>query len=343
MDVWKPQKIELDRCFQVQIGPLRLWIKRAGDELLMAVENLPESKAQIQAPILAPVDQEEGLRWSRWTIGESEVIQLIPVMPDRPVVVRPEVPVKIPTDKEALFFVSIPIWVRVTAGPEQAILCEQPSLILSNIWFGDLMSGELCYSLRSRARRRITDSEPLLNRATCPVQIRNAAPTQAGRAAKKRFTAQTSMLIRKAIFYFGSILIIMTVLYQMEFKLTAILGAAGIAGIAIGFASQTSISNIISGLFLISEKPFAVGDLIQIRDTKGIVLSIDLLSAKLRTFDNQYIRIPNETLIKNQVTNVTLFPVRRLDIKLGIAYKEDLSKVREVLLDIGEKRPVFPG
>jgi len=161
----------------------------------------------------------------------------------------------------------------------------------------------------------------------------------AGRAAKKRFTAQTSMLIRKAIFYFGSILIIMTVLYQMEFKLTAILGAAGIAGIAIGFASQTSISNIISGLFLISEKPFAVGDLIQIGDTKGIVLSIDLLSVKLRTFDNQYIRIPNETLIKNQVTNVTRFPIRRLDIKLGVAYKEDLSKVREVLLDIAEKNP----
>ena len=161
----------------------------------------------------------------------------------------------------------------------------------------------------------------------------------AGRAAKKRFTAQTSMLIRKAIFYFGSILIIMTVLYQMEFKLTAILGAAGIAGIAIGFASQTSISNIISGLFLISEKPFAVGDLIQIGDTKGIVLSIDLLSVKLRTFDNQYIRIPNETLIKNQVTNVTRFPIRRLDIKLGVAYKEDLSKVREVLLDIAEQNP----
>jgi small-conductance mechanosensitive channel len=161
----------------------------------------------------------------------------------------------------------------------------------------------------------------------------------AGRAAKKRFTAQTSMLIRKAIFYFGSILIIMTVLYQMEFKLTAILGAAGIAGIAIGFASQTSISNIISGLFLISEKPFAVGDLIQIGDTKGIILSIDLLSVKLRTFDNQYIRIPNETLIKNQVTNVTRFPIRRLDIKLGVAYKEDLSKVREVLLDIAEKNP----
>jgi small-conductance mechanosensitive channel len=161
----------------------------------------------------------------------------------------------------------------------------------------------------------------------------------AGRSAKKRFTAQTSMLIRKAIFYFGSILIIITVLYQMKFELTPVLGAAGIAGIAIGFASQTSVSNIISGLFLISEKPFAVGDLIQVGDTKGTILSIDLLSVKLRTFDNQYIRIPNETLIKNQVTNITRFPIRRLDINLGVAYKEDIGKVREVLLDIAEKNP----
>lgn len=161
----------------------------------------------------------------------------------------------------------------------------------------------------------------------------------AGRAAKKRVSAQTSMLIRKAIFYFGGILIIITVLHQMKFELTPFLGAAGIAGIAIGFASQTSVSNIISGLFLISEKPFAVGDLIQVGDTKGTILSIDLLSVKLRTFDNQYIRIPNETLIKNQVTNITRFPIRRLDIKLGVAYKEDINKVREVLLDIAEKNP----
>ena len=161
----------------------------------------------------------------------------------------------------------------------------------------------------------------------------------AGRAVKKRVSAQASMLIRKGIFYFGSILIIITVLYQMEFKLTAVLGAAGIAGIAIGFASQTSVSNIISGLFLISEKPFAVGDLIKVGDTKGIILSIDLLSVKLRTFDNQYIRIPNETLIKNEVTNITRFPIRRLDINIGVAYKEDVGKVQKVLLDIAGKNP----
>jgi len=160
-----------------------------------------------------------------------------------------------------------------------------------------------------------------------------------GKTTKKRLSPQANMLVRKGIFYSGSIFVVLAILYQLGFKLTALLGAAGIAGIAIGFASQTSVSNIISGLFLISEKPFAVGELIKVGDTMGTVLSIDLLSVKLRTFDNQLVRIPNETLIKNQVNNITRFPIRRLDIELGVAYKEDITKVRNVLSDIAANNP----
>jgi small-conductance mechanosensitive channel len=161
--------------------------------------------------------------------------------------------------------------------------------------------------------------------------------TFAGKATRKKLTPQANMLLRKSIFYTGGICIVISILYQLGFTMTAVLGAAGIAGIAIGFASQTSISNIISGIFLISEQPFQVGDLIKIGDTSGIVLSIDLLSIKLRTFDNQLVRIPNETLIKNQVNNVTRFPIRRLDIELGVAYKEDVGHVEKVLSEVARK------
>jgi len=160
-----------------------------------------------------------------------------------------------------------------------------------------------------------------------------------GKSLKKRLTPQGTMLVRKGILYLGGVLLLVTVLYQMGFRLTALLGAAGIAGLAIGFASQTSVSNIICGLFLISEKPFAVGDVIKVGETLGTVLSIDLLSLKLRTFDNQFVRIPNETLVKTQVTNITRFPIRRFDIKLGVAYKEDIGRVREVLADIAKQNP----
>ncbi|MFW6181674.1 MAG: mechanosensitive ion channel family protein [Spirochaetota bacterium] len=160
-----------------------------------------------------------------------------------------------------------------------------------------------------------------------------------GGVTRKRFSAQTAMLIKKAVFYTGAFIILVTVLRLLGLKLTALLGAAGIAGIALGFASQTSVSNIISGLFLISEKPFQVGDVITVGNTTGIIESIDLLSLKLRTFDNLYVRIPNEQLIKTEVTNITRFPIRRFNIELSVAYKEDLGRVREVLLEVAAKNP----
>lgn len=159
----------------------------------------------------------------------------------------------------------------------------------------------------------------------------------AGKITRKKLTPQVNMLLRKIIFHTGSICIIISILYQLGFKMTTVLGAAGIAGIAIGFASQTSVSNIISGIFLISEQPFQVGDLIKMGETSGVVLSIDLLSIKLRTFDNQLVRIPNETVVKNQVNNVTKFPIRRLDIDLGVAYKENVEHVIKVLEEIARK------
>ena len=75
-------------------------------------------------------------------------------------------------------------------------------------------------------------------------------------------------------------------------------------------------------------------------NTTGVVLSIDMLSVKLRTFDNKLIRVPNEMLLKSEVTNVTHFPIRRVDLHVGVAYKEDISRVREILLDIAQKNPL---
>ncbi|MCF7975299.1 MAG: mechanosensitive ion channel family protein [Phycisphaerae bacterium] len=165
------------------------------------------------------------------------------------------------------------------------------------------------------------------------------ASSLAARSAKRKLSAQGAMLLRKGIFYVGTTIIILQVLHQLNFQLGALLGAAGIVGIALGFASQTSVSNIISGLFLISEHPFEVGDQIRVGDTTGIVLSIDLLSVKLRTFDNQLVRMPNENLIKTQVNNLTHFPIRRLDINVSVAYKEDVNLVKGILLDIAKDHP----
>jgi small-conductance mechanosensitive channel len=77
-----------------------------------------------------------------------------------------------------------------------------------------------------------------------------------------------------------------------------------------------------------------VGDVIRIGATTGIIQSIDLLSIKLRTFDNLFVRIPNEKILSSEVTNVTRFPIRRMDITLQVSYREDLDRVRAVLAEI---------
>lgn len=159
----------------------------------------------------------------------------------------------------------------------------------------------------------------------------------AARISSGRFSGQGQMILRKVILYLGVIMIALAVTQQLGFHFTALLGAAGIIGIAIGFASQTSVSNIISGLFLIAERPFAVGDVVRIGGHTGIVMSIDLLSLKLRTFDNQFVRIPNEMLMKQELVNITRFPIRRVDTTVSVAYKEDLDRVRDVLLDMARK------
>lgn len=157
---------------------------------------------------------------------------------------------------------------------------------------------------------------------------------------KNRLSPQSEQLIVRSVYYVATLILLITLLNEFGFRLSAILGAAGIFGVAIGFASQTSFSNIISGIFLISEKPFKVGDVVQVSSNIGTIESIDLLSIKLKTPDNRYVRVPNETMIKTEVINITRYPVRRVDINLSVSYDDDLHKVKEVLLELAESNPL---
>jgi small-conductance mechanosensitive channel len=156
----------------------------------------------------------------------------------------------------------------------------------------------------------------------------------------KRMDAHHVMLLRRGSYYLILALFLISALHQLGFNLNVLLGAAGILSVAIGFASQTSASNLISGLFLMAERPFSVGDIIRVGETTGEVLTIDLLSVKLRTYDNLFVRIPNESLIKSEMTTLTRFPIRRIDVMVGVAYKEDLKKVHEVLDEVATKNPL---
>lgn len=170
--------------------------------------------------------------------------------------------------------------------------------------------------------------------------VARAASAALLRVMGKFLDAQQRMIVSRVVYYLLLGLFLVSALHELGFSLSILMGAAGILTVAVGFASQTSASNLISGLFLIVERPFSVGDVITLGGTTGEVLSIDLLSVKLRTFDNLYVRIPNETVIKSEVTTLTKFPIRRIDLQLGVAYKEDIGKVRDLLLRIAENNPL---
>ncbi|MCH4246296.1 mechanosensitive ion channel family protein [Acinetobacter populi] len=156
-----------------------------------------------------------------------------------------------------------------------------------------------------------------------------------------RLNLHQRLIWRRGIFYFIFILFLIASLREAGFKLSVFLGAAGILTVALGFASQTSASNLISGLFLIGEGAFEVGDTIQLtlirgHTIEGKVLSIDLLSVKLQTLDNTFIRVPNEQLIRAPFYNLTRFPIRRIPITLFINFHEDIVKVRQVMIDVAD-------
>ncbi|ATZ62409.1 MULTISPECIES: mechanosensitive ion channel family protein [Acinetobacter] len=160
-----------------------------------------------------------------------------------------------------------------------------------------------------------------------------------------RFNAHQRLVWRRGIFYFIFLLFVIASLKEAGFKLSVFLGAAGILTVALGFASQTSASNLISGLFLIGEGSFEVGDTIQItlirgHTIEGEVISIDLLSVKLLTMDNVYVRLPNEQLIRAPVHNLSKFPIRRLSITVAINFNENINKVREVLIEVANDYPL---
>ena len=147
---------------------------------------------------------------------------------------------------------------------------------------------------------------------------------------------QGTMVVKKLIRYIGYAFAFILALNHMGLNLGAVLGAAGVAGIAVGFAAQTSLSNIISGFFMIGERPFELGDIIEVDGISGTVDTIGLLALTLRTFDNRSVRIPNETLVKTKLINVTRHPIRRFNLDIGVAYDENIGHVLKVMHEVAE-------
>ncbi len=114
----------------------------------------------------------------------------------------------------------------------------------------------------------------------------------------------------------------------------AILASLGIAGLTIGFAARDALSNFISGLIIFWDRPFVIGDLVEVEGNYGRVDKITLRSTRVVTSDGRMLAVPNSVVINTTVASYTNFPHLRIDVDVSIGVREDMDRVRELLLEI---------
>lgn len=136
------------------------------------------------------------------------------------------------------------------------------------------------------------------------------------------------------LIYFGIIILSFLVFTSSTgIDLSGLLVAGGIFGIVIGFATQSVVSNLISGIFLMIEKPVKQGDSVELPGVgiSGTLLDISTFSVRIRQFDGTITRVPNESFFTSNIRSLTSTPVRRSEVVVGIAYKEDIDGAISVL------------
>ena len=123
-------------------------------------------------------------------------------------------------------------------------------------------------------------------------------------------------------------------LSTMGVDTAGLLASLGIVGITIGFAARDSFSNLISGILIFLDRPFVIGDLVEVGDSYGRVDQITLRSTRIITPDGKMLAVPNTEMINKTVTSYTNFPHLRLDVEVTIGVMENIQKVRQILLGI---------
>ena len=119
----------------------------------------------------------------------------------------------------------------------------------------------------------------------------------------------------------------------------AALAGLGVMGIAVGFAAQDSLANIFAGLIIFIDKPFLGGDWVTVAGQYGEVSQITLRSTRIRTLNNTFVVIPNKTIIDEVLVNHSHHGAVRVDVPVGIAYKENIPEARKALLGAARSVP----
>jgi small conductance mechanosensitive channel len=141
-------------------------------------------------------------------------------------------------------------------------------------------------------------------------------------------------VLSKVTKIFVLIVTLLAVLGQFGVETTSIVAVLGASALAIGLALQGTLSNVASGVMLLTLRPFSVGDAVSIAGTSGVVDSIGLFTTEMHSFDNIGISIPNSKVWGSEIRNMNRFDTRRVDMQVGIGYEDNMDKAMKVIKEV---------
>lgn len=145
--------------------------------------------------------------------------------------------------------------------------------------------------------------------------------------------------LRKVAYVILMVVLVLASLQVVGVPMTSMLAVLGAAGLAIGLALKDSLSNIASGVMLVTLKPFRVGNLVTINGVTGTVEDVSIFQTKVRGADNQLIVLPNSLITSDSIINLTPDTRRRIELIIGIGYDDDIDVAREIAMGIMAEEP----
>ncbi len=131
-----------------------------------------------------------------------------------------------------------------------------------------------------------------------------------------------------------TLVLIIVILRKLGVDTTSLVALIGAAGLAVGLALQSSLSNFAAGVMLIMFRPFKEGDYVSVAGQEGVVEKIQLFSSTFRSIDNKELTIPNSQIYGDVIVNYSARSTRRVDMTFGIGYDDDLRKAKQILTDM---------
>ncbi|MBA3487157.1 MAG: mechanosensitive ion channel family protein [Lysobacter sp.] len=151
--------------------------------------------------------------------------------------------------------------------------------------------------------------------------------------------ATAVLFLRKVAYVVLLVVLILAVLQVIGVPMTSMIAVLGAAGLAIGLALKDSLSNIASGVMLVSLKPFRAGDVVTIAGETGKVEDVSIFQTRLRGADNQTIVLPNSLITSDSIINRTPDTMRRVEVIIGIGYQDDIAAARAAALNQMQSDP----